>query len=154
MHYSPAMHTFKKNERLANHRLQSLLFCEGNHFFTYPFRVQWICLSKERAEAYVPADKKINSRHFDYPAKCLIGASKRQLKKAVHRNRAKRLTKEAYRKNKSAFYAFLNTKDFVVLLALIYSASKLLPHDAVEKSLQNVLQRLIRNICDSDSGAK
>ncbi len=144
------MHTFKKNERLANHRLQSLLFKEGNHFFSYPLRVQWICLPKDKIKEIFPAGKNAQSARFDYPAKCLIGASKRQLKKAVHRNRAKRLAKEAYRKNKSSFYAFLNTKDFVVLLALIYSASKLLPHNTVENSLKDVLQRLVGYIGDHD----
>jgi len=147
------MQTFKKSERLANHRLQSLLFCEGNHFFTYPFRVQWLCLSKDTADKYAPADRISKSKQFVDPAKCLIGASKRQLKKAVHRNRAKRLTKEAYRKNKSTFYAFLNTKDFVVLLALIYSASKLLPYDAVENSMQKALQQLMVLIDDSFTDA-
>lgn len=109
-------------------------------------------MSKELSEGYAPPERMTISKRFDYPAKCLIGASKRQLKKAVHRNRAKRLTKEAYRKNKSTLYAFLHTKDCVVLLALIYSAGKLLPYDVVENSLQDVLQRLIGIIGDSKPG--
>ncbi len=147
------MHTYKKSERLANHRLQSLLFNKGSQFFLYPFRVQYICLSKDGLKRFFPLERQSKSTGFDYPAKCLIGASKRQLKKAVHRNRVKRLTKEAYRKNKSSLYAFLNTKDFVVLLAFIYTPAKLMPYYAVEKSMQKALQQLVVHIGGSVTDA-
>jgi ribonuclease P protein component len=136
------MHTLKKNERLANHQLQSLLFKKGNHFFLYPIRVQWICLPKDRIKEVLPLGENSKSARFDYPVKCLISASKRQLKKAVQRNRAKRLIKEAYRKNKCTLYTFLNTKEHVVLIALIYTARDLLPCNTVEKTVQDALQKL------------
>jgi ribonuclease P protein component len=136
------MHTFKKNERLANHQLQAFLFNKGNHFFLYPIRVQWICVPKGRIREILPLGIHYQSARFDYPVKCLISASKRQLKKAVQRNRAKRLIKEAYRKNKCNLYTFLNTKDYVVLIALIYTASDLLPGNTVEKTVQGALAKL------------
>lgn len=136
------IHTFKKNERLANHQLQSFLFKKGDHFFLYPIRVQWTCVPKDKIKEILPLGVNYQSARFDYPVKCLISASKRQLKKAVQRNRAKRLIKEAYRKNKCTLYTFLSTKDHVVLIALIYTASDLLSCNTVEKAVQDALQKL------------
>ena len=111
-------------------------------------------MSHDSIKDVFPAGIHSTSTHFKYPAKCLIGASKRQLKKAVKRNRAKRLVKEAYRKNKSYFYAFLNTKGLYVLLALIYTSKKMLPFNAIEVSLQDVLQTIMIQIGDNASDAE
>ncbi len=148
------MYTFKKNERLANHRLQKFLFEKGNQLFQYPIKLQWIVIQRDELPGKSLDGKPSENQRFDYPAKCLIGASKRQLKKAIQRNRAKRLIKEAYRKNKSAFYAFLNTKDIVVLCAFIYTARKMTPYHDVEKSVQAALKQLMESLADFNIDAK
>ncbi len=141
------MYTFKKNERLGNFRLRSLLFRKGRHFFQHPFRVVYLCLPREDIPM-IFQHRKVFPKNglFPYPAKCLIGVSGRRIKKAVGRNRVKRLVKEAYRKNKSPFYSFLEQKEARCLFALIYAADKEMGFDDIESSLQKSLHRLQEEI--------
>lgn len=141
------MYTFKKNERLGNFRLRSLLFSKGRHFFQHPFRIVYLCVPGEDIPA-IFRHRKVFSKSgvFHYQAKCLIGVSGRQVKKAVSRNRIKRLVKEAYRKNKSQFYSFLEEKEARCLLAIMYSANKEMEYDDIERSLIRSLQKLRQEI--------
>ena len=120
------METFKKEERLYNKKVISYLFANGSVFFIYPFKVVW-CEYEQQTQ---------------YPARVLISASKHSFKKAVIRNRVKRLIREAYRKNKCAFYDFLESKDCHCVFSLIYSAKDVLPYDELEKKIILILQRL------------
>ena len=144
------MQTFKKKERLANHRLQSMLFSKGNSFFRFPFKVQWLCIPCSEADKLLLARKKPGKNAvFYYPAKCMIAVSKRHIKSAVKRNRVKRLAREAYRKNKNSFYAFLETKGSYALLAFVYTAKEVLAYSAIEPAIREALQRLQEemNVC-------
>ncbi len=141
------MYTFKKNERLGNFRLRSLLFSKGRHFFQHPFRIVYLCVpGKDIPEIFGHQKVFAQSGMFHYPAKCLIGVSGRQVKKAVSRNRIKRMVKEAYRKNKSQFYSFLEEKEARCLLALMYTANKEMEYDDIERSLIRSLQKLRQEI--------
>ncbi len=137
------MYTFKKDERLGNYRLQSLLFNQGKAFFQYPFRIQYLFLTKEELHQYFLCQQSdAASAVFQFPAKCLVSVSKRQIKKAVHRNKAKRLCREAYRKNKNTFYTFLKKKNYLAVLAFIYTADRILSYDDVEEAVQKAINKL------------
>ncbi len=141
------MQTFRKSERLANFRLRALLFSEGNSFFQYPFRIQWLCFSEnKKIKTYFPYKSVPKSATFDYPAKCLISVSKRQIRKAVHRNLIKRLIRETYRKNKNHLYAFLNTENMVVLLACIYTANRIMTYAEIEAAMQKAMEKLSQKL--------
>lgn len=77
--------TFKKIEKLKSEKLIEQLFSEGKSVATYPLRLVYL--------------KTV----FDDPIQIKTGVSvsKRNFKKAVDRNRIKRLMREAYRLNKS-----------------------------------------------------
>ncbi len=79
---------------------------------------------------------------FPNPAQCLIGVSGRQIKKAVDRNHLKRLAKEAYRQNKRPFYSFLEERNAICMLALIYAVDKKVHFSAIESSVVKSLQKL------------
>ena len=137
------MYTFKKNERLGNYRLQSLLFDHGKAFFQYPFRVQYLFLTEKEMEGYLPDQKdKAPGAVFIYPAKCLVSVSKRQIKQAVQRNQVKRLVREAYRKNKYSFYTFLEKKGYLSLVAFVYTADKIFPYSDIEEKVKLALVKL------------
>ncbi len=137
------MYTFKKNERLGNHRLQSLLFNQGKAFFQYPFRIQYLFFTDEELKQHLLHQKRqsINTK-FHYPAKSLVSVSKRQIKKATDRNKIKRLIREAYRKNKNIFYAFLKKENYYALLAFVYTANKILPYETVHQAVQQTINKL------------
>ena len=76
--------TFSKGERLCNyHRIQKL-FQEGNSLKKYPIKLLYLAVDSQ----------EINNQ-------VLISVPKRKVRRAVHRNRIKRLIRESYRKQKS-----------------------------------------------------
>jgi len=134
------MYTFRKNERLSNYRLKSLLFDKGDSFYHYPFRVIFLLVRREDADTLLPLKQyPAMSETFQFPAKCLVAVSGKRVKKANKRNRIKRLTKEAYRKNKIPLYSLLEEKGMVCLLGLIYTAKHPISYEEVEKSLASIM---------------
>lgn len=141
------MYTFRKNERLCNLRLKSLLFDKGDSFFHYPFRVIYVCVKEKETDLLFPGKEDLPPNGlFHFPAKCLTGVSGKRIKKASQRNRIKRLIKESYRKNKTPLYSFLNNEGLVCLLGLIYTANRPLPYEEVEKSVRTITGMLPEKI--------
>ncbi len=138
-----SMDTFRKSERLANFRLRALLFDKGETFFQYPFRVTYLCVHRDFAGSVFAGKKPVPANGlFPYPVKCMIGVSKRKVAHATGRNRIRRLVKEIWRKNKSPFYAFLNERKSVCMVALNYSLNEEIEMAAMERGLQKCLQRM------------
>src|SRR5690606_26942375 len=80
--------SFRKIEKLKGQKLIEKLFSEGQSVAAYPLRLVYL------------------KTNFDDPVKIKTGVSvsKRNFKKAVDRNRIKRLMREAYRLNKSEYF--------------------------------------------------
>ena len=140
------MHTFKKNERLGNHRLRKILFAQGRHFFHYPFRVQWLCFPREELSQVFPGKLLPGNARFRYPAKFLVSVSRRNKPGAVKRNRVRRVVKEAYRKNKSSFYSFLDKKQAFCLLGMIYVGKEMPTYAHTVGAVQEILAMLAERI--------
>lgn len=77
------------------------------------------------------------------PAKCMISVPAKKFKRAVDRNLIKRLIREAYRKNKSGFYAFLEKEDYHCLLAFVYSGNQILSYAELESKITISLHKLM-----------
>ncbi|OQX81449.1 MAG: ribonuclease P protein component [Bacteroidetes bacterium 4484_249] len=120
------MQTFNKDERLSAEKIIDKLFSGGKSFLIYPYRVVWM-------------EHETNAQ---YPAQILISVSKKKFKKAVDRNLIKRRTREAYRKNKSSFYKFLNNQNKNCVFALIYTANEIALYKEIERKINLILQRL------------
>jgi ribonuclease P protein component len=126
--------TFKKGERLHSKKLIGFLFSEGKNFFVYPFKVFYATWPEKR----------------EFPAELLVSVSKKKHRKAVKRNKVKRLVREAYRKNKHLIYHELNGKNGTLLIGLIYIADDILDYKEIEKKIILILQRLKKNDEESD----
>ncbi len=122
------MQTFRKNERLYHKKSIDELFSIGQSFYVYPFKIIWV-KSKEKS---------------DRPARILISVPKRNFKKAVDRNRLKRLIKEAYRKRKTDLYQYLLNNKSELNFSIIYTASKKLTYNELEEKISLALNRLIK----------
>lgn len=105
----------------------------GEEFYQFPFRVKWM---------YTDAE-------MPYPAQVAFGVPKRNFKKAVTRNRIKRLLRESYRKNKHSFYEHLKTKNVKLRVLLIFTHKEPLELQEAEAKIILTLQRLIKA---SDAG--
>ena len=120
------MLTFKKEERLNSRKVIQDLYDTGKPFNSKCFRVFW----------------KNASHPETSPAKVLISVSKKNFKRAVDRNRIKRLIREAYRKNKKILFDALNTGNKKIVFALSYIAKEELTFKEIEIKIIVTLQRL------------
>lgn len=123
------MQTLTKDERLRKKQIIDDLFSTGKTFHIFPFTVVW----------------KNTEQNFEFPAQVLFSVSKKKFRKAVDRNKIKRLLREAYRKNNDGFYQFLNKSENKCVFAIIYTAKEILPYIEIKKKIISVLKRLIIN---------
>lgn len=123
--------TYLKVERVSGKTRIETIFASGNAFLTYPFRVVYYKHD---------ADTSSNTNAL------LISIPKKRLKRAVDRNRMKRLVREAYRLNRSYIDLSSLSNDSNVDIALIYVADKVLPYHIVEKSLIRLLREISKRL--------
>jgi ribonuclease P protein component len=126
--------TFKKSEKLCHKRLIQKLFTHGKSFYDHPFKVIY---------CYNFDPRQLMNTH---PVRVLLTVSKKHFKKAVDRNRVKRLMRESYRKNKSQLYRTLTDRDKKLLLAIIFTGRELPRYADVEKKIIDINYRLIREV--------
>ena len=128
-------HTLSKEERLYRKRGFEQLLSQGESFVSYPLRVVYVFREREEGE---------------FPARVAVSVSKKRFKRAVKRNRVKRLVKEAYRLNKPEFYAILPDKKTVDIL-FIYLEGSLVEYGKIEKAIAGVIKK-IRNYMEKRAG--
>ncbi len=119
---------FRKSERLCSRKSIGNLFVNGNSLIHYPFRVIWLDSGAERP----------------FPVKIAFSVPARRVKKAVDRNRIKRLIRESYRHNKNTLYEsplFLNR---TIDIALIYVSGEIYEFDYINTRLKELLTKFIR----------
>jgi ribonuclease P protein component len=117
--------TLGKEERLKSRKQTELLFSEGKRFSIIPFRIHY---------SYDKAEKP--SLQFG------VGVSKRNFKKAVDRNRIKRLMREAYRLQKKIIKEELEEKNYQLTLFFIYTGKELPDYHDVYEKTGKVLDKL------------
>lgn len=122
--------TFTKEERLHEEKLIDSLFKNGKSFFVFPFKVLYLPLGTESA----------------FPSKVLISVPKRNFKRAVDRNRIKRLVREAYRRNKSVLCSSEHGERcrHPLLIGLIFTAKVQLDYAETERKIILILQQLFK----------
>lgn len=127
--------TFGKNERLKSKIAIAKLYKEGEHINQYPIKIVW------------KVEKAQDSN--DFPAKVVLSVSKKKFKKAVDRNRVKRLLKETYRVNKNELVSALKDSNLELHFFLVYLDKNLPEYHALENKIKTALQRLINEINES-----
>lgn len=121
--------TLRKYERLKKKQLIDQILSEGNKIFDYPLLIRW----------------KVMPLATKYPAQVLVLVSRKRFKKAVHRNRIKRLIREAYRCNKHIIYPLLDKNKDQMAVAINYVGQKMPTYEEIEQKIIILLQRLARD---------
>lgn len=127
------MNTFPKKEHLYGEKVIENLHTTGSSFLVYPLRVVYLNVSQP--------DEQI-------PVRVMIGVSKKKFKKAVDRNRAKRLMREAYRLNKSSLVSIIKKEEVKIYLSFQYIADEMLTFDEISTKMQKALDRLTKIIAE------
>jgi ribonuclease P protein component len=117
--------TLGKNERLKSRKQTELLFREGKKFSIHPFRIFYTSAKKEKAGLLFG-----------------VGVSSKLFKKAVDRNRVKRLVREAYRLQKNALQDQLKEQGIGMDVFFIYTTKELPLYKEVYEKTGKVLAKL------------
>nr|WP_321233933.1 ribonuclease P protein component [uncultured Psychroserpens sp.] len=120
--------SYPKKEKLKSQKLIEQLFSEGKSISAYPLRM-----------VYLKTEFDDETVQF----KTGVSVSKRNFKKAVDRNRIKRLLREAYRLNKSAYFNNILSS---YALMILYIGKDGTDFDSVETKMKELLDAFSKKV--------
>lgn len=124
--------TLGKEERLKSKKLIGSLYTVGKTIKVFPLRM--VYLQAEHTSSY--------------PAQVGVSVPKRNFKKAVDRNRIKRLMREAYRKEKFTIYNNVN-KPYVFMIS--YLAKDEWDYAGLEHKMKKLLTQFVNEVNHENS---
>lgn len=137
-HSAKSQNTISRDERLKSKKVIEQLFKGGksNSISGFPLRAVYTLtpMTDPNAQAKRP------------PIKIMVSVSKRKIRKAVDRNRIKRLIREAYRTHKHILYNTVSSQK-QLNIAWIWTHEKEENLHVIEKKLTDILHKIAENTC-------
>lgn len=130
--------TLNKKERIKGNKRIDSLFLSGEAFISYPLRV--VFLRKENIDSQPPISM-------------MVSVSKKRFKRAVKRNRMKRIIREAFRLNKAQFYSICKQNEINLDIAFLYLKNELSDYKEIEKALLKTIVILENKITEKRKDA-
>jgi ribonuclease P protein component len=134
--------TWRKPEKLKSRKRIERVFREGRSFTVFPYKVVFL-LSATTAAAggsLLP----VSASQIAAPVQAGFGASSRNFKKAVDRNRIKRLGREAYRLQKAPLLTLLAQKGRTIAVFFVFIGKELPDYPTVSARIGVALQKLLK----------
>lgn len=119
--------SFPKEEKLKSKKCIELLFSEGNAVSKFPLRLIFVATDLPNA----------------VPTQAGVSVTKRRFKKAVTRNRIKRLMREAYRLHKNDVFNKIST---TYAFMFLYIGKQEPTFEEIETSMVRLLQKFLEKI--------
>lgn len=116
---------FGKKEKLKSRKQIDELFVNGKSFAVFPVRVTY---------QFLPAGETVLQTG--------VTASKKHFKKAVDRNRIKRLLREAYRLQKNELQITLKQNKKQAILFFMYTDKTIASFDIIKEAVHKCFNRL------------
>ncbi|UNY99744.1 ribonuclease P protein component [Zhouia spongiae] len=120
--------TFPKKEKLKSRKLIERMFSEGASVSKYPLRVVYI---------------KNDDWFEEFTVQAGFSVPKRNFKKAVDRNKVKRLIRETYRLNKQLIFNNLETSHAFMFL---YLGKEIPDFQELNTTMQKLLNKFISKV--------
>ena len=126
--------SFPKSERLKSKKLIEATFATGQKFKAWPLIAK--CMDAHLSE--------------DVPCQILVSVSKRSFKRAVDRNRIKRLMREAWRLQKHTAYVAFREHEKQRALVLIYVGKELPTFEGMRASMETLIAQMIEGLAAAE----
>ena len=143
----PKIFTYQKADKLKSRKQTQYLFAKGQSMNAFPIKLIYTIESEEQLITVLPnpylnlADIKENGQ-----LQAGVGAPSRTFRKAVLRNKVKRLLREAYRLEKPTFIASKPFQGFRVNLFFLYTDAIILSQAEIQEKIKQLLARLIEKL--------
>jgi ribonuclease P protein component len=131
----PAQFTLGKHERLKRRKIIDQLFSDGKAINLAPLRAIYK-LYQNKLESPLQAGFTVGSRHF---------------KKAVDRNRIKRLLREAWRLQKNSLQEKLSAEQKQLAVFIIYTGKEMPPSSKVHEGVAVILNKLEKRLNENST---
>jgi ribonuclease P protein component len=151
--------TWKKAEKLKSRKRIDRVFREGKSFSVFPYKVVFLVGTvgaaaspasgaQDAGPGALPSgarsDDRASRAHYGAPLQAGFGASSRNFKKAVDRNRIKRLGREAYRLQKAPLLEQLTAKGLSMAVFFVFIGRELPDYPIVSARIGVALQKLLK----------
>ena len=138
----PAIFTYQKADKLKSRKQTQHLFSKGSSITVFPIKLIYTIesLSNLLDEAGL---HKITAAGL---LQAGVGATTRNFRKAVQRNRVKRLLREAYRLEKPHFLSQISLANKRVNLFFLYSHSDILSQSEIQNKVRTLLAQLVQKV--------
>lgn len=137
--------TYQKKDKLKSRKQTQFLFAKGSAITVGPIRLLYT-IETENAEASLIEKSSIEKSDKENFSKGVlqagVGAPSRHFRKAVMRNKVKRLLREGYRMERPAFLNAINIEHKRLNLFFLYTETKVLTQQEVQEKIKAVLQKL------------
>jgi ribonuclease P protein component len=121
--------SFGKEYKLCSKKVMTSIFEDGKQEKVYPFLLR-----------YLAVDLKTNTRF-----QIVIAVPKRKFKRAVDRNRIKRLIREAVRKKKYIIEQSMTAEEPQLALFLIYTSNEEETYQRIINKIEALFLRLVES---------
>ena len=125
--------SYNKTEKLKSKKQLDKVFESGKSFTVFPVK------------AFYDLPNVQNSI-----IKTGVGVSSKHFKKAVQRNRIKRLLREAYRTEKQPLHVYLNNNNRHLSLFLLFVDKVMPQYDVLKEKMKLCIRRLIHELNEVD----
>lgn len=121
--------SYNKKEKLKSRKQLEALFTSGETLIVFPIK---IFFNKTSAQ--------------DNNIKAGVGVSRKNFRKAIARNRIKRLLREAYRTEKAVLLNYLQQNKIQIALFFLYIDKSLPEFDLLKEKMQQAIEKLIKTL--------
>lgn len=125
--------SYSSQEKLKSRKALESLFTGGKSFSVFPIKV------------FYTLDPVEAGMQREVPVTAGVGVSSKNFRKAVQRNRIKRLLREAYRTQKQALHGAVKEEQHVSVFFL-YIGKELPEYAPLKESMGKALERLIEKL--------
>lgn len=128
-------YTYNKKDKLKSRKLLDAVFKQGQSFTVFPMKVIYLKPEEERGNLLQVG----------------VGAGSRHFKRAVHRNRIKRLMRESYRLYSIPLQQCIQERQQPLAIFVLYIDKVLPEQDLLHQKMQVIVKRLIKELNETNT---